>query len=244
MYQNIVFCKSKHAICACFSSSFQSFSASHTAHTHKMDGGGTFWIFKSVIDHYCHDEMEKHVNCYVEKISNNQPNAIESPIIVKISIDYEKWSMVSEWKLALHTLLNEPLQSQMDIEMCVWLKIYSSLIERYPQLKLPPQLNQIHCIIRFSNLPMSMEYQFVPYRHPVRLSLSIMKCVLYSFGDCSALLRQTIWYCPKQCPNSKNLIINAEHSDVNNDKWIKKCSLCNENLHEYEVNCECWLHRF
>lgn len=202
-----------------------------------MDGGESFDIFQSVINQYS-EEIDAAIDCYIENMFNNQPNAIESPIIVKLSINYKKWSTESQWKSALDTLLDEPLQSQKDIEMCVWLMGFSSLLKRYPQLKLSPQLNQIHCIIRFSNLPMSKEYQFLPYRHPIRLSLSIMKCVLYSFGDCCALLRQTIWSCPKQCANSKNLVINAEHSNVNNTKMINKCFTCNEILKECEVNCE------
>lgn len=199
-----------------------------------MDGGGTFAIFESVINEY-RDEIEKIVDLYAEQVFNNEPNATESPIIVKISINFEKWSSESQWKLALDTLLNEPLQSQKDIEMCVWLMIYSSLFQRYPQIKSPPQLDQTHCICRFSNLPLITEYEFVPYRHPVRLSLSIMKCVLYSFGDCCTLLRQTIWHCSKHCPNSKNMVINVEHSNINSGKQINKCSTCNEILQEYEV---------
>lgn len=205
----------------------------HT-HTRNMDGAGSFVIFQSAIKQYF-SEMKKIVDFYVEKVLNSEQNAVESPIIAKISIDYEKWSIISEWKQALDTLLNEPLQSQKDIQMCVWLMIYSSMCKRYPQLNLSPQLHQIHCIIRFSNLPLTTEYKFVPFRHPVRLSLSHMRCVLYSFGDCCTLLRQTSFHCPKQCPGNKNLIINAEYSNASNDKMINKCSVCYEILKENEV---------
>lgn len=206
----------------------------HHTDARNMDGGETFWIFENVINQYS-EEVERVGDFYVEKIANNQPNAIGSPIVAQISIDYEKWATVPEWKLALETLLNEPLQSQKDIEMCVWLMIYSSLMQRYPRLTLSPQLSQIHCIIRISNLPISIDYEFAPYRHPIRLSLSIMKCVLFSYGDCCASLRQTIWHCPKYCANSKNLVINEEHTSMSNDKRINKCLTCNETLHEYEV---------
>lgn len=198
-----------------------------------MDGDGSFAIFESVINQH-RDEIEKVVDLFAEQVLNEE-FAIETPIIVKIAINFEKWSSDLRWKLALDTLLNEPLNSQKDIEICVWLMIYKSLCQRYRQIP-APQLDQIHCILRFSNLPLHTEYEFVPYRHPVRLSLSIMKCVLYSFGDCCTLLRQTIWHCPKQCPNSKNMVINVEHSNNNVGKKINKCSTCNEILQEYEVN--------
>lgn len=199
-----------------------------------MDGDVSFVIFQSVIKQY-YGEIIKILDFYVEKVLNNDQNALESPIIAKLSIDYDKWSTISEWKHALDTLLSEPLQSRKDIQMCIWLMVYSMFCERYPQLKLSPQLHQIHCTIRFSNLPLAAEYAFVPFRHPVRLSLSQMRCVLYSYEDCCALLRQTIWYCPKQCPPNKNLVINAEYASVSNDKKINKCSVCNEILKENEV---------
>lgn len=202
-----------------------------------MTSGESFEIFQSAVNQYC-EEIEKFMDCYVDKILQNHPNASESPIIVNLLIDYEKWSAVPEWKLALDTLLDEPLQSQKDIEACVWVMCYSSLVQRYSQYNSSLQLNQIHCIIRFRNLPLDMAYEFVPFRHPVRLSLSFMKCVLYSFGDCCTLLRQTIWHCPKQCASSKNFVFNAEHSNVNNGKIVNKCLTCNEILEEYEVNYE------
>lgn len=207
-----------------------------------MDSCGSFGIFESVTKQYC-GEITKIVDFYVEKVLNNESNALESPIVVMLSIDYKKWSTVSEWNRALDTLLNEPLQSQKDIRRCVWMMIFSLFCERHPQLELSPQLHQTHCIIRFSNLPSNTEYKFAPFRHPVRLSLSQMRCVLHSFENCCALLRQTIWYCPKQCPVSKNLVISTEYSNVNNDKKINKCSICNEMLIENEV-CKCkWCHR-
>lgn len=198
-----------------------------------MDGAASFAIFQSALNRYS-DEITKAADCFVEK-SIYTPNGLESPIIVKISIDYKEWSAVSEWKEALKALLGEPLQSKKDIETCVWLMIYATFCQRHPQLKLSPQLDQIHCIIRFSNLPLNVQYNFAPFRHPVRLSLSVMRCVLSSFGDCCQLLRQTLWYCPKQCSESKNLVINAEHSYASNDKRINKCSICNELLKENEV---------
>lgn len=199
-----------------------------------MDGAATFAIFQSALNSY-NDEFEKFADCFVEK-SSYAPNGLQSPIIVKISIDYNVWSTVTEWKMALKTLLDEPMQSKKDIETCVWLMIYSSLCQRHPQLKFSPQLDQVHCIIRFSNLPLNVQYKFVPFRHPVRLSLSVMRCVLSSFGDCSQLLRQTIWYCPKQCAETNNLVINAEYSIGSNDKrQLNKCPVCNETLVENEV---------
>lgn len=198
-----------------------------------MNGTASFAIFQSALNQYS-NEITQVADSFVKKISY-EANGLESPIIVKISIDYTKWSTVSEWKVALKTLLDEPMQSKKDIETCVWLMIYSSFCERYPQLKLTPQLDQVHCIIRFSNLPSNLQYKFVPFRHPVRLSLSTIRCVLSSFGDCIQLLRQTVWYCPKQCSENINLVINAERSITGNDKMVNKCTVCNEILKENEV---------
>lgn len=198
-----------------------------------MDSIATFAIFQSALNQYS-DEITRVVDCFVE---NNcyKANGLESPLIVNILIDYNEWSTVSEWRLALTTLLDEPLQSKKDIELCIWLKIHSEFCERYSQLKITPQLDQVHCIIGFSNLPLNAQYEFVPFRHPVRLSLSVMRCVLSSFGDCCQLLRQTIWYCPKQCSESKNLVIKPEYSTASNDKRVNKCAICNELLKENEV---------
>lgn len=198
-----------------------------------MESTATFAIFQSALNQYS-DEVARVVDCFVEK-TVYEPNGLESPLTVNILIDYNEWSTESEWQLALTTLLDEPLQSKKDIEFCVWLMIYKVFCQRYSQLKISPQLDQVHCIIGFANLPLNAQYEFVPFRHPVRLSLSVMRCVLSSFGDCCQLLRQTVWYCPKQCSESKNLVINAEYSFASNDKRINKCAVCNEILKENEV---------
>lgn len=205
-----------------------------------MGSAATFGIFHSALNQYS-DEITNVAERFVEKAAN-EPNGRELPLTVEISIDYNVWSTVLEWKLALKTLLDEPLQSKRDMEMCVWLMMFSVFCDRYPQLKISPQLDQVHCIIRFSNLPTNDQYEFVPFRHPVRLGLSVMRCILSSFGDCCQLLRQTIWCCSKQCA-SKNLVVNVEYSIASNDKRVNKCSICDEFLKENEV-CNCWNWRF
>lgn len=163
----------------------------------------------------------------VEDYVNNGMNTSEAPLILKLPMNYNDWSKIKELKPILDSIINEPLQSQRDIRVAAWLNIPSILAERYDQIAL--QLQQIHCVIRFSNLPLNANYEFIPFRHPVRLSLSAMKCVLHDFGDICAYVRQSIWYCPKQCADNQYHIFDGENGGG-------QCSKCNGNLIEHQVS--------
>lgn len=180
-------------------------------------------LFFNGLLNYFRAEISEAVEDYV----NNEMNASEAPLILKLPMNYNDWSNIKELKPILDSIINEPLQSQRDIRVAAWLNIPSILAERYDQIAL--QLQQIHCVIRFSNLPLNANYEFMPFRHPVRLSLSAMKCVLHDFGDSCAYVRQSIWYCPKQCADNQDHIFDGENAGG-------QCSKCNGNLIEHQVS--------
>lgn len=184
-------------------------------------------VFRGFISHF-RDDVFKNVESYI-KMAVSGESAVYSPIILQFSIDYNKWTEDIESKLILDAILNEPFQSQKSIQTAAWFMIYSILCEQYPQHRLVPQLEQIHCVLRFFHLPMKTEIQFTPFRDPVRLSLSTMKCVLNGLSEHCTLVRQSVWYCPKQCVNNQNVIIDGESNGAH------KCMECNDKLHEYEV---------
>lgn len=189
-----------------------------------------FAFFQPLVNYFA-DELTVTVKRYIEILNKNDANALEMPLIVKLSIDYDKWSTTKDHHIILNTILNEPLKSQKDIQMTVWLTIGSLLAQTYPTLQVSTQYHQVHCIIRFTNLPLTAEFQFIPFRYPVRLSLSVMKCVLCSFSDQCLYVRQSVWFCPIFCSQNQNHIFDGETG-----KSPRKCFECGTNLVEYEVN--------
>lgn len=183
-----------------------------------------------VLLEYFKNEIQNSVDTFAENVIKKIRNASEAPLIVRFDINYDKLMIDQQLKVILDSILNEPLQSLENIRTAVWIYIFSHLVETYPQLNTGLQLQQIHCVMRLSNLPVLTEFEFAPFRHPVRLSLSVMKCILYSFNDRCHYVRQSIWYCAKQCANNQKHIIAGEHTSVG------KCSVCDGNLNEYEVN--------
>lgn len=185
-------------------------------------------FYRSLLDIF-RKEIQQTLDNHIKKVLANVPNTLEAPLIIRFDLNYKHLSMIDGMKDILQEILDEPLQSIKDIREAAWAYIFYLLVENYPESKIGFQLRQIHCIIRFADLPLNRHFEFIPYRHPVRLSLSVMKCVLHSFGDQSAYVRQSIWYCPKKCPNNQNYIIDGEYTTDNN------CSECNGNLSEYKV---------
>lgn len=191
-------------------------------------------LFRGMLSHF-RKEMLEAIENHVDLIRGREPNALEAPLIVKLPMDYRKWPKTKELKVALDTILDEPIQSQKEIRYALWSSIGSLMMETYPQLQTAPQIDQVHCIIRFSNLPLIADFQFVPFRHPVRLSLSVMECVLHSFSDRCLYVRQSVWYCPRRCAYNQNHIYDGEHSS-NNGTSPGKCLACNGDVMEFEVN--------
>lgn len=178
------------------------------------------------------EEICAKLNIYIKKVLKGETNAVDAPVLLKFTIDYDKWAANNELRPVLLEILNEPLQSQKDIQMATW--CFTTAILYRKQIN-GLQMHQVHCAIRISNLPMTRKLQFVPFGYPARLSLSFMRCVLHSFSDRCTYVRQSIWFCPKQCPADQNHILNGEYSD------IPKCSSCCTNLQENEVSdCVQW----
>lgn len=175
------------------------------------------------------EEIHQVVDQYMEKVLKNEKNAMDAPLILKLNIIYENWSTTNGLTDILCSILNEPLQAIQMIRATAWMHIFTFLSAKYPQTTIALQLQQVYVMIRMSGLPITQKFQFVPFRH-VRLSLSVMKCVLYSFQDRCTLVRQSIWYCPKQCTGNEKHIINGEHPAES-----IRCSICNGHLNEYEV---------
>lgn len=172
------------------------------------------------------DEIQSKLDDYTRHVSSNTPNLLNSPLILKFNLDFKKLSTVKQLNAILNSILAEPLQSIKEIREATYYHVCFSLLNQQ-QHCLQPQ--QVHCIIRFRNLPLTSEYEFVPFQHPVRLSLSAMKCVLHSFGEKCLYIRQSIWHCPKQCPCNQNIILDGEFLAG------QKCSVCNGDLSEYVV---------
>ncbi|XP_055322454.1 uncharacterized protein LOC129578226 [Sitodiplosis mosellana] len=184
-------------------------------------------FYRSLLDIF-RQEIQLTLNNYVTNVSAYVPNSLEAPLIIRFDLNYQQLAMAEEMKSILSEILDEPLQSVKDMREAAWVYIFNLLVEKYPESSIGLQLQQIHCVIRFSDLPLNEHFEFVPFRHPVRLSLSVMKCVLHSFGDRYQCVRQSIWYCPKKCSNNQNHILAGEHACKHN------CSECNGNLSEYE----------
>lgn len=191
-------------------------------------------IFFRYVPEYFKDDIFETLNKYIENIFTGNLNATEAPLLLKFNIDYQKWSTNKELRTVFASILNEPLRSQKDIETASWVYISSILFDKQESgiinLRICLQRHQIHCIIRVSNLPWIREFSFVPFRHPVRLSLSVMKCVLHSFDERCKYVRQSTWFCPKQCSGNQSYIFDGELLDS------RKCTFCQENLQENEVS--------
>lgn len=165
-------------------------------------------------------EINNSLLAHYNEILKNDDKFIGSPIIVKISVDYKQLMQAnSSIKTALNYMVDEPIHSLSIIKTASWIHMSENG-------GIPIQYNQIHFIIRFTNLPLTREFRFIPYRYPMRLSLSIMKCCLNEFGEVYQCIRQSIWYCSKQCSNQFMIGL----SNVNEDK----CTKCNSNLIENE----------
>lgn len=175
------------------------------------------------------NEIQHSVDSFVDKVLKKSLNATEAPIILTFDLNYNRLASNPLLEAALGAIVSEPVQAIEDIRAAVWLNIFTDLTERFPQLKNGVQLQQIHCIIRFSNLPISNEFKFTPFRHPIRLSLSVMRCILYSFNERYKFVRQSTWYCAKQCNNNQKHIFASEMPSNG------KCFACGENLEENEV---------
>lgn len=188
--------------------------------------------FFRYVPEYFKEEIAEKLNNYTRNVLNDDLNANEAPLLLKFAIDYQKWTIHDELKAILEIILDEPLQSQKDIETASW--IYASAIlfeqQKLGRQHIGLQLHQIHCIIRLSNVPLIEELMFVPFRYPVRLSLSVMKCVLHNFEDRCQYVRQSIWYCPKECSGNQNHIFDGELVES------RKCSSCQHDLREYAVS--------
>lgn len=189
-------------------------------------------FYRSLLDTF-RKEIQLTLDYHIKNVMENVPNAIEAPLIIRFELNYKRLFMIEEMKMILDEILNESQQCVKDIREVAWIFISCLLGEKYPQFAIGIQLQQIHCVIRFSNLPLTGQYEFIPFQHPVRLSLSVMKCMLHSYGDRFQYVRQSIWYCPKQCVNNHNHIFDGEHGNDSN------CLECNGKLSEYEV-CLLW----
>lgn len=191
-------------------------------------------FFQNLVNYFT-VELKEVVDEYAKIIIKNEPNAVETPVIVKFPIDYDQWIKTKELRPILNEILDEPFQSQKDIQTATWITIGILLMQKYPSLRVVPQHNQVHCIIRCSNLPIVNEFYFNPFRYPVRLSLSVMKCVLHSFSDRSLYVLNSTWHCAKKCSQNQNHIFDGEYSTSKRNSPAK-CSECNTNLVEYEVS--------
>lgn len=139
--------------------------------------------------------------------------------------DHEYFVKLHDYHSIIQILVDEPTNSLQDIREAVYCALLT--LDKYAdklQILQMVQANQIHCIMRFVNLP--MKYAFVPFRHPVRLSLGTLKCVLMSFGEQFKCARQVVFYCPNQCENNLNRIFDGASSGT--------CSVCRGKLREHE----------
>lgn len=191
--------------------------------SYRMDLSRDLEVFKPFVN-YFEEEISDSIQAYIANLIDLK--AVLAPVIVKFEIDYEIWSKQKELRPALEFIINEPTQSQNDLRMSVWLRMFSIVAEK----QLPLQSLQVHCILRVANLPRIERFEFVPFRHPIRLSLTVMKCVLHSYGDRQKYVRQSVWFCPKQCHNSQNSIIEGSSGTSH------LCSECNVAMQEYEVS--------
>lgn len=116
-------------------------------------------------------EIQTTLENHMKNLSANVANS-EAPLIIRLELNYHKLATNDEMKSILCEIVDEPLQSKKDIREAAWIYISNLFNEMYymePMISL--QLQQIHCIVRFSGLPLNEHFEFVPFRHPVRLSL-------------------------------------------------------------------------
>lgn len=186
------------------------------------------------------DQMEKvsqATSQYLSTISSVGLTGTIAPIIVKFDFNYDQ--LLAESSDFLELLLFEPVQCLSDLREATWLHV-SALIEKNRIEGTLRQgirdicLQQIHCSIRFTGLPMTEEeFIFRPFTHPVRFGVTVMHCVLSGLAQCGTFIQQSIWYCPSKCVGNDFHVIGRCPFDWTQDYICPACTVCTRGLMEH-----------
>lgn len=150
-----------------------------------------------------------------------------APINVKFDFDYAELAKVSG--VFLELLLFEPVQCLDGLR-----EASHSYIQHFATGICNVQMQQIHCSIRFTGLPLDEdEFIFRPFVHPIRLGVTTMHCVVSGLGEHGSYVQQSIWYCPSKCTANDCHIIGRCPFDWTQNDDSPKCLGCTTELKEH-----------
>lgn len=187
----------------------------------------------------CQNQFQKvnqAIEQYVSKISSIGVTGILAPIIVRFDFHYAELEETDREFRQL--LLDEPVQCLSDLRQAVFCIANVELAQNEKffmkcRETCGIRLQQIHCAIRFTGLPLTEEkFIFRPYAQPVRFGVTAMYCVLSGLGEQGTYVQQSIWYCPGKCPGMDCRIIGRCPFDWTQNYNCPPCSMCTNKMKE------------